>query len=107
MPRPASAPRLGRALAASILEGLTKVRHPAAKAAAKAAKQGHAKQEVSKKRSCSSCKPACASAKGEESASLGKSASTLASLQNAPTKKNRPPGEPLALSLAVHLRGRA
>ena len=39
---------------ASALEGLAKARHPAAKVAAKAAGQAPAKQEVSKKRSCSS-----------------------------------------------------
>ena len=47
----------GRKLAASIaniLKDLAKARHPAAKVAAKAAGQAPAKQEVSKKRSCSS-----------------------------------------------------
>ena len=43
-----------------MLKGLAKARHPAAKAAAKATGQAPAKQEASKKRSCSSHKQACA-----------------------------------------------
>ena len=69
----------------SMLGGLAKARHPAAKAAAKAAGQAPAKQEVSKKRSCSSRKPARASAQGGESAPLRKGAA-LAPLRGASAK---------------------
>lgn len=57
------------------------MRHPAAKAAAKAAGQAPAKQEVSKKRSCSS---ASFTQRGE-SATLRKGALALAPLRNAST----------------------
>ena len=51
-----------------MLGGLAKARHPAAKAAAKAAKQAPAKQGVSKKRSRGAAKLACMRASGEENA---------------------------------------
>ena len=80
----------GPALHASILEGLTKTRHPAARAAAKAAAQAPASQGAAKKRSCSAGKPVRARTSEGEDASLRKEASTLASLQNGPAKKQRP-----------------
>ena len=86
---------------ASTLKDLAKARHPAAKVAAEAARQAPAKQEVSKKRSCSSRKPACAFTKGGENASLHKGAPILASLRNASTKRQRSPEEPRALPLRV------
>ena len=70
----------------NILKGLAKACHPASKAVAKTAGQTPTKQEVSKKRSCSSHKPACVFTKGGENASLRKGASTLAPLRNASTK---------------------
>ena len=78
-----------------MLEGLAKARHPAAKVAAKAAGQAPAKQEVSKKRSCSS---ASFTQRGE-GASLRKGAPILVSLRNASSKRQRSPGEPRALPL--------
>ena len=86
---------------ANILKGLAKARHPAAKAVAKMAKKTPAKQEVSKKRSCSSHKPACAFTQGGENASLRKGAPILASLRNASARKRRPPKEPHALPAKV------
>ena len=85
--------------AASILEGLAKARHPAAKGAAKAASQAPAKREVSRKRSCDTGKPTHMRTNGGENASLRKGASILASLRNGPSKKQRSPGEPRALPL--------
>ena len=87
------------ALAASMLGGLAKARHPAAKAAAKAASQAPAKHGVSRKRSCGTGKPACMRTNGGENASLRKGASTLAPLRNGPSKKQRSPEEPRALPL--------
>ena len=84
---------------ANILKGLTKARHPVAKAVAKATGQTPVRQEVSKKRSCSSPKQACAFTQGGESATLRKGAPILASLQNASTKKRRSPEEPRTLPL--------
>ena len=83
------------AVPASMLEGLAKTRHPAAKAAT----QAPAKQEVAKKRSCSAGKPACMGASEEENASLCRGASALASLRNGPTKKQRSAEGPRALPL--------
>ena len=74
---------------ASMLEGLAKARHPATKAAAKTAGQAPTKQEVSKKRSCSSRNAAYAFTHGGENASLRKGAPILASLRNTPSKKQR------------------
>ena len=51
---------------ASMLEGLAKARHPAAKAAT----QTPAKQEVAKKRSCNAGKPISIRTNEEENASL-------------------------------------
>ena len=82
---------------ASILEGLAKARHPAAKAAA----QAPAKQEVAKKRSCNAGKPMCMRASEGEDASLHKEASILASLRDGPAKKQRPAEGPRA-ALAAH-----
>ena len=53
-----------RALPVNILEGLTKTRHPAAKAVT----QTPAKQEVAKKRSCSAGKPISIRTNEEENA---------------------------------------
>ena len=93
--------RLGRSRAmqgcVNILEGLTKTRHPAAKAVT----QAPAKQEVAKKRSCSAGKPARMRASEGENASLRKDASILASLRNGPTKKQRPAEGPRALPLVA------
>ena len=81
---------------ASALKGLAKARLcPAAKLAAKAAGQAPAKQEASKKRSCSSA----SFTQGGESATLRKGAPILASLRNASTKRRRSPEEPRALPL--------
>ena len=89
-------PSLARALAANILEGLTKTRHPTAKAAT----QTPAKQEVAKKRSCNAAgKPISIRTNEEENASLYKGASALAALRNGPTKKQRSAKGPRALSL--------
>ena len=91
---------------ASILEGLAKARHPSAKAAAKASTEAAkaatrtpASQKESKKRSCGTTRPASMRTSGEESASLHKSASILASLRNGPSKKQRSLKEPRALPL--------
>ena len=81
--------------AANILKDLAKARHPAAKVAAKTAGQAPAKQEMSKKRSCSSA----SFTQGGEGASLRKGAPALAPLQNASSKRQRSPGEPRALPL--------
>ena len=80
---------------ANILEGLTKTRHPAAKAVT----QTPAKQEVTKKRSCNAGKPTSICTNEEENASLCKGASALAALRNGPTKKQRSAKGPRALSL--------
>ena len=80
---------------ASMLEGLAKARHPAAKAAA----QAPAKQEVAKKRSCNAGKPISIRTNEEENASLRRGASALASLRNGPTKKQRSAKGPRALPL--------
>ena len=82
-----------------MLKGLAKARHPAAKAAAKAAGQAPAKQEVSKKRSCDAGKPAHMRTNEGENTSLHKGASILAPLRNGPSKKQRSLGEPRALPL--------
>ena len=79
----------------NILEGLTKTRHPAAKAVT----QTPAKQGVPKKRSCNAGKPICMRANEEENASLCRGASALASLRNGPTKKQRSAEGPRALPL--------
>jgi len=63
-----------------MLEGLAKVRHPATKAAAKAASQAPAKREESRKRSCDAGRPTHMRTNGGENASLRKGASILASL---------------------------
>ena len=84
---------------ASMLEGLAKARHPAARAAAKAATQAPAKQGVTKKRSCNADKPISIRTNEEENASLYKGASALAALRNGPTKKQRSAKRPRALSL--------
>ena len=90
-----------------MLECLAKARHPSPEAAAKAAGQAPAKQKESKKRSCSLRKPACALTKVGENASVRGGASILASLRNAPTKKQRTPEEPRALPLrAISTRKR-
>ena len=82
-------------LAVNILEGLTKTRHPTAKAAA----QAPAKQGATKKRSCNADKPMCMRTSEGEDASLHKEASILASLRKGPAKKQRPPEGPRALPL--------
>ena len=82
-----------------MLKGLAKARHPAAKAAAKAASQAPAKREVCRKRSCGTGKPAHMRTNGGENTSLRKGASILASLRSGPSKKQRSLGEPRALSL--------
>ena len=82
-------------LPVNILEGLTKTRHPAAKAVT----QTPAKQEVTKKRSCNADKPTSICTNEEENASLYKGASALAALRNGPTKKQRSAKGPRALSL--------
>ena len=81
--------------AVNVLEGLTKTRHPAAKAVT----QTPAKQEVTKKRSCNAGKPISICTNEEEDASLHKGASALAALQNGPTKKQRSAKGPRALPL--------
>ena len=86
---------------ASMLEGLAKARHPAAKAAT----QTPAKQGVTKKRSCNAGKPICMRTNEEENASLRRGASALASLQNGPTKKQRSAEGPRALPLQAEWRG--
>ena len=87
------------ALHASMLAGLAKTRHPATKAAAKAASQAPAQGEECRKRGYSTGKPAHMRTSGEENASLRKGASILASLRNGPSKKQRPLGEPRELPL--------
>ena len=82
-----------------MLAGLAKARHPTAKAAAKAASQAPAQGKECRKRSCNTDKPAHMRTSGGENASLREGASILASLRNGPTKKQRPLGEPRALSL--------
>ena len=79
----------------NILEGLTKTRHPTAKAVT----QTPAKQKVAKKRSCNAGKPISIHTNEEENASLYKGASALAALQNGPTKKQRSAKGPRALPL--------
>ena len=79
----------------NILEGLTKTRHPTAKAVTEAP----AKQEMTKKRSCNPGKPISIHTNEAEDASLYKGASALAALRNGPTKKQRTAKGPRALSL--------
>ena len=103
---PAGLPLRGGAGSVNILKGLAKARHPSAKAAAKAstevakaATHTPASQNENKKRSCGIARPASMRTSGEESASLHKSASILASLRNGPSKKQRSLKEPRALPL--------
>ena len=79
----------------NILKGLTKTRHPTAKAVTEAP----AKQEMTKKRSCNPGKPISIHTNEEEDASLYKGASALAALRNDSTKKQRTAKGPRALSL--------
>ena len=58
-------------LAASMLAGLAKARHPATKAAAKAASQAPAQREGCRKRSCDAGKPAPIVAKVSTTWALG------------------------------------
>ena len=80
---------------ASMLGGLAKARHPAAKAAA----QAPAKQGAAKKRSCYAGKPMCMRTSEGEDASLRKEAPALAPLRDGPAKKQRPAEGPRALPL--------
>ena len=84
-----------RAARASMLGGLAKARHPAAKAAT----QTPAKQEVTKKRSCNADKPISIRTNEEENASLRKGAPALAALRGGPAKKQRSAKGPRALPL--------
>ena len=79
----------------NILAGLTKTRHPVAKAA----NQTSASHEVSRKRSCDTGRPEHMRTSGGENNPLHKGASILVSLRNGPSKKQRSLGEPRALSL--------
>ena len=79
----------------NILAGLTKTRHPVAKAA----NQTSASHEVSRKRSCDTGRPEHMRTSGGENNPLHKGASILVSLRNEPSKKQRSLGEPRALSL--------
>ena len=63
-----------------MLGGLAKARHPATKAAAKAASQAPAKREESRKRSCGAGRPTHMRTNGGENTSLHKGAPILAPL---------------------------